>query len=495
MLITPNIRKSFFVAAGIFLSIFFVAASVRNMNWNQVRAVLSNARLYPWLFFSIASYLAGHLVRGLRTSLLISRDAQLSAITASNIVVLGYAVNNVIPARVGEFARAGMLSERTGIPLAQSLSVVFLERIFDGIVIVLLLTGAVLFLPHGTPVQESLFLLSLLFGVAAVCIIFIVFAPHRFTALMSRAINAGYPSGHDAMLRFLTSLVNGVAYLRSPVSALKVFIISCAVWLGDIGLFLFLMPAFGIESNLVHAVFVMASVNLGSFFFTSPGYSSPGYIGPFQTLCINAAVLLGTAQTTAVNYSVMVHLGIYIPMCIWGGIFILWYGTKLGLAINLTKKAKAISALPEQVTASAKILGFTAAEKPGDSASPFIFSLTEAIVPLDCLPPQQQQTVVLYVADFVQGEINSLSKKLYLLFKVGMFGFNTLIWLRYFRTFSLLSVSQRRAIVNAWAYGKIPVARKLFKLVRSTALLAFFEHPAVVAKLEREHSTESCSPS
>jgi hypothetical protein len=94
--------------------------------------------------------------------------------------------------------------------------------------------------------------------------------------------------------------------------------------------------------------------------------------------------------------------------------------------------------------------------------------------------------VVSYVADFIQKEIRNLPQKFQLLFSIGMFCFNMLVWLRYFRSFSLLSLPLRVKIFNRWAYGKLALPRQLFRLVRSTALLAFFEHPSVIDVLENK---------
>jgi hypothetical protein len=82
--------------------------------------------------------------------------------------------------------------------------------------------------------------------------------------------------------------------------------------------------------------------------------------------------------------------------------------------------------------------------------------------------------------------VKNLPRKFQVLFAIAMFGFNILVFLRYFRLFSLLKTATRTEIFNFWAYGKIAITRKLFKLVRSTALLAFYEHPAVAEALENK---------
>ncbi len=78
-------------------------------------------------------------------------------------------------------------------------------------------------------------------------------------------------------------------------------------------------------------------------------------------------------------------------------------------------------------------------------------------------------------AEFVQGQINALPLAFRILLAVGLFGFRLLVRLRYFRSFCALTPETRRRIVDAWAYGSFALARTLFRPLRSTALLAYYE--------------------
>ena len=480
-----NVRRIISVASSIIITVFFLTIAIWYMDWSRVFEALSNATVYPWFFLAVVSYGVGILVRGVRTRLLVRPDAHLSVLTASNIVVVGYAVNTILPARMGELARAGMLCERTGIPFVQSVTVVFLERLLDGIVILLLLVVAALSLNSIGPFESTIYIASLILGLVAILVMCVVIAPNRIMGVISKITYAISPRWHDTTLRFTTPIINGFNYLRRPVDALKIFIFSIAAWFCDAALSLFLLPAFGLEINMWHAIFVIAVVNLAFFPTFSPGYASPGYIGPFAVQCIQALGLLGITQATAVNFAVMVHLAIYIPITLWGGTVILWYGITLGLTINLAKKAKAITGLPKQVSVPVNLLGLTSSDKASTHTSMFILRLAEAALPLRSYPISNPQAVVSYVADFIQVEIRNLSKRFRLLFNIGMFFFNMLVWMRYFRTFSLLPLPLRVKIFNSWAYGKLAITRQLFRLVRSTALLAFFEHPIVIDSLDK----------
>lgn len=471
--------RTLLIVCGIVFSLFFISVAMKRLEWDKAFNVMSDIQLYPWICFSLIFYLAGHLVRGVRTRLLVSRDTKLSVLTASNIVVVGYGVNNLLPGRLGEFARAGMLSERTGIPFVQSLTVVILERLLDGIVILLLLILSAFFLNMTLSLKDTIWIASIIFGTVSVFMMFVVVAPNRFITAVSKIMVAVSQRWHDPALGMATSIANGVAYLRKPAEVLMVFSVSMVIWLSDAMLFMFLLPAFDIPMNIWYAIFAMAVTNLGILI-----PSGPGHIVAFRSFCVQGMALLGVAETVALGYSMVVLLAIYIPLTLWGGAVILWYGITLGMTISLTKKAKPVSGDLKQAAVQTSVLGSTSLTKKSETASVFYLKLTEAALPLDSVHIADPQKVVSDVANFIYSEVKNLPRKFQVLFAIAMFGFNILVFLRYFRLFSLLETATRTGIFNFWAYGKIAITRKLFKLVRSTAFLAFYEHPAVAEALE-----------
>jgi hypothetical protein len=116
---------------GVAVSALLVYLSVRRMNMESALAAWRSAEPLPWVPLAGLFYLAGHIVRGHRCELLVRGHAPLPLATATNVVVVGYASNNVFPARMGELVRAGLLAERTGIPVTQSLVVTFIERAYS----------------------------------------------------------------------------------------------------------------------------------------------------------------------------------------------------------------------------------------------------------------------------------------------------------------------------------------------------------------------------
>jgi hypothetical protein len=120
-----------------------------------------------------------------------------------------------------------------------------------------------------------------------------------------------------------------------------------------------------------------------------------------------------------------------------------------------------------------------------DEAGPFLRAVVAALLPID-EPGSRQADVddaVQRVAGFVQGQVDALPGRLRLMFAVGMAGFRTVTALRHGRGFLSMPQARRRAWVEAWAYGPVAPARQLFRGLRSTALLAWYEQPHVRAAL------------
>jgi len=87
------------------------------------------------------------------------------------------------------------------------------------------------------------------------------------------------------------------------------------------------------------------------------------------------------------------------------------------------------------------------------------------------------------VATFMAEEMDSLPPRLRILYEAGMATFRFYVRLRYLHSFCGLDLARRKAAVDAWAFGRISLLRQLFRPVRSTGLLAYYEHDGVAQAL------------
>jgi uncharacterized protein (TIRG00374 family) len=458
---------------GALASVIFMGLAVRRLDFGALYGALRSMRVFPWVPLGVASYLTGHVVRGFRCRLLVSREANLPLHTATNVVVVGYAANNVFPARLGELIRAGMLAERTGIPIAQSLTITVIERILDGLAILAVLLTCML-AEHGPAPEFAARIVevaSVVFGGAFIVLVLATYAPGLVVLGASRFGSLLRRGWHDRLVRLATTVTNAGASLRDPRGAALLALSSLLVWCFESGMFLAVMRAFGLPASALVSGVAMSVTNLG---LLVP--SSPGFIGPFHYFCSRALMAYGIAEPASVAYAAAVHLTFYLPVTLWGAAAMLWYGVEVGATAAMTRAARAGRETMEYDGLLLYEIAPVATHAGATAASPFLRALVEALV----VPPGRpaDPAVLSGTADFVELELAALPPRLRLLLRLGMTFFRLATRVCCFRSYCELPLERRRAWTKAWAGGKVVLFRRLMKPVQATALLAFYDHPA-----------------
>jgi hypothetical protein len=280
----------------------------------------------------------------------------------------------------------------------------------------------------------------------------------------------------------VSAVVGGVAALRRPLDALVIVALGLIVWLLEAGMYFFLLPAFGIAASPWTALLAVSATNLGILL-----PSTPGFIGPFHYFCMMALVSTGVATDTALAYAVVAHIAFYVPITAWGVGVLFAHGLSMGRTVLLSREARPTEELPAALGGVGIVLGRTGLPPPPARPSRFMRCLAEALLPLDDagLTGAKREAAIDQVADFVQGQIDALPLRLVTLFRAGMLGFRAATRVAFLRDFCSLPLGPRRRWVERWAYGPLALARQLFKGPRTTALLAWYELPAVRAALDR----------
>ncbi|MBK8220299.1 MAG: flippase-like domain-containing protein [Candidatus Obscuribacter sp.] len=510
------------VFAGLAISVFLLVMTGRTIKWEVVTNAFKSAVWLPWVPLAVFTYMVGMLLRGLRLQQLVGNEANLTVATASNIIAVGYAVNNILPARLGEFARAGMLAERTGLPYALSLTVTFLERLLDGLTILSLFVIASFITPTQDWMRNASQIAALAFAMVIPCVMMLALFPQMSLSLISQLSHPFGRKLHHKALAITTQVTRGFSCLRDAGSAMVVLFLSFLIWGVEGLMFALVMPCFLMLFSPVKALAVMSFTNLGILVPSTPGYlavyhrccsealqavtsqQGAGMLTPFLPADVLRVIMPVSVNmvdpSTAISYAVVVHLIFYATVTIWGVIAMARYGMELGTTAALAWEAKPLP-LQELEAQAHNFALITSTPVVKNEVlcfkkTPFWRSLTEAMV----LPAEEHQLSLAEeeraraledATDFLCREISSLPPKLAGMLKIGTIGFRVLAALISFNTFENLSLKRRSAMVNAWSYGKVSLTRKLFKPLRSLALLAFFENEAVQTALEK--ATGACA--
>ena len=244
---------------------------------------------------------------------------------------IGMMVNNVIPARVGEVARAYALTrERPSIPFSASFASLAVDRVFDAVIVMLLLLIALLdpaFPSEGTAIGKRVantLGIGTLFAAALLTLLYLlVFLPERIISLYEWFARRIAPKlearGRDALLAFAA----GLGVLRSPRRFAEVFWWALLHWL-VMGLSFWLgFKAFGIDVSYQAALLVQGVIVVG---VALP--QAPGFFGVFEAAAKWTLVgVYGIDAGRAVSWAIAYHFLTFIPITAIGG----YYFVRLGM--------------------------------------------------------------------------------------------------------------------------------------------------------------------
>jgi uncharacterized protein (TIRG00374 family) len=246
---------------------------------------------------------------------------------------IGMMVNNVVPLRAGEFARAYALTrELPQITFSTALASLVVDRVFDAVVVLLLLAIAMIApgfpsgaMVHGRPISQIATGFALVPLALLVVLYALVFFPGtliRLFELLARRVSPTIEErGRDMLKRF----AEGLSVLRTPTHFIAVFWWTLLHWLLQPLAFWLGFKAMGIDVSWSATLFVQGLIVDG---VSLP--SAPGYFGLFETAAVISLGLYGIDESAAVAWALVFHVVTFIPITLIGA----YYFAKLGLTMG-----------------------------------------------------------------------------------------------------------------------------------------------------------------
>ncbi len=315
---------------GIALSIGLLYWAFHAVDFGRVVEDLRTANLY---YFAGAT-VAGTLIFPVRARrwrpILASVAPGLPLGMLWRATAIGMMVNNVVPARAGELARAYALTRETPrVGFSSAIASLAVDRVFDAFVVLLLMLAALLdpafpreHLVAGRPVSTWMVGGAVLVAIAVFGLYLVVFFPDRVIRLFelfSRRVAPGLEQRGVAALR---SFASGLGVLRHPGRFLEVLFWAVLHWLLNGVAFWLAFRAVGITAPFSAALLVQGLIAIG---VSVP--SAPGFFGVFEYVGQQGLGLYGVDVARATSWAVGFHILTFIPITLIG----IYYFARLGL--------------------------------------------------------------------------------------------------------------------------------------------------------------------
>lgn len=318
---------------GLLVSAFFLWLALRSLKLDDVWGYMQQAN-YRWIIPGILVYFLGVWVRTWRWDYMLRPLKQIPLVRLFPIVVIGYMGNNVYPARAGELLRSFILREREGVTMSASLATIIVERVFDGLVMLIFVFIALPFTPipgDSNLIRSVVIAASVVFFVALTVFFAMAAYPDKFYGIAETISYKIFPHRlHHPLLTFLKRFLSGLESLRSFRSVMMIFFTSVIIWLLETVKYWFVMHAFAFNVSFFALMLMNGVVNLAT---TLP--SAPGYIGTFDGPGIAVLVLYGVNPEVATAYTLVLHAALWLPITLLGT----WYMLRAGLRWSTFGKA------------------------------------------------------------------------------------------------------------------------------------------------------------
>jgi len=252
---------------------------------------------------------------------LLLRDEEGAAYPAGPLwhaIALGFMANNLLPLRAGELIRSYTAARLAPARFTTVISSVAVERIFDGLTVVALLTLALFAsdLPSSTAIAgTSVSQLARLAGIAGVVALLAAIAVVAAPLAAERLVRRLLPHTHvaDRIVDLIEGIRQGLAVLRSPARLAGVVFWSLVLWLVNALAFYVGFQAFDIPVSYAGALLLQGLLVLG---ISIP--STPGFFGPFEAVIVAVLALYGVPGSLAFSYAISFHLTSFVPITLLG---------------------------------------------------------------------------------------------------------------------------------------------------------------------------------
>lgn len=294
-------KKRLLTLSGIIISLIFLYFALKGINFSEVKNAFHNAN-YFWIIPGLLVYILTYLVRAWRWKfiLLPIKNCKIKNLFAD--LIIGFMANNILPLRIGEIVRAYINGENEKISKSSSFATIVVERVFDGIILFLILITIILLSPFPSWANTIAWTAAGIF-LGILVIMYLLLIKERASEIFLKKIFFFLPDKwKEKIISLFSSFVAGLKILKKRKEIIATIFLSIIVWLGE-GLTLFLIAqAMQLNLSYVAACFTLTIISLGIIL-----PSSPGFVGVYEFFGVLALGIYQIEKSPALSFIILLH--------------------------------------------------------------------------------------------------------------------------------------------------------------------------------------------
>jgi uncharacterized protein (TIRG00374 family) len=297
-------RYWFSVLLGISLGGLFFYLALRKVKITEVNLSLSNADLH-WLLPMIVMTLIGFWLRALRWGWVFPPDSRPKFRQAFGAFMIGVLTNNVMPGRLGDFARAGLIGPLVApIGATGALATIALEKVMDGLILMALLGVAFLLIPLPIWLGQMGVAGAAIF-VGTLLVLWMLkrggWTQRKWPKAAIERLQRG--STRYTLQKLQSRFAGGLNILGDKKHFTMLLVLSLAIWLLDAAIIFVGFQAFKLTLPFVAAIVTGVILCLGTML-----PAMPGNIGTYQFFVVTGLGLFAVPESQALALAVFLNI-------------------------------------------------------------------------------------------------------------------------------------------------------------------------------------------
>ena len=345
------------LTVGLLLSLAGFYLAFRNVPIQEIIQYFTQIN-YFWILPSLGLIILSFVLRVIRWQIILAPTKKINFWVGFHPVMIAFAINCILPGRVGELARPAILLKREKIRFSTGLATIAMERVFDiGLIIGLFLVtypwielDASMSMQVGSTsldqstlktIVRGLFQLGIILIAGMLLVSFkwsrtrliqlIIESPKLLFFLSDRHREKIQLNLCNPVVRLLENFAAGFATIQSPLQILLCLALSILIWfIAALSYYVFSLGCPGITLSFPEMVAVMVIICI---FIALP--SVPGYWGIWEAGGILAMMAFGISQTSAAGFTLANHALQVLPVVVLG--FVSAFVTGINLFQSVTK--------------------------------------------------------------------------------------------------------------------------------------------------------------
>ncbi len=304
---------------GLVISAICIYLGFRNVEFGNMLQALQTAN-YLWLLPAVALMFLSLWLRAIRWRYFMEPIKRVAAGKLFSAMMIGYMGNNVFPLRLGEIMRAYAIGKSAQVSKAASFATIIVERIIDLLSLLAILALTIFFHTFPDRIEKTGWLI---FAGSVGLVIFIVFLMEKTDQTLHvvdfflRPLPARISASARKILR---SFLEGFAVFKRAEHYWTITWQSIVMWMFYAGIVYVTLEAFSLNGayqvTWISSLVVLVMVSIGIMI-----PSSPGYIGTYHLLCIQAMAFFKVPASEAAGFAVVLHVVNFIPVTLVGVLY------------------------------------------------------------------------------------------------------------------------------------------------------------------------------